>query len=214
MTHEKIEAARCHPKIRSDVDAIPIDTQLPTPPNESTSTALSSYLGTGMSRMTALAQNNSYGWSQAFNGDSPPNSTTSNHASPSSSPPPLDEADRMFEDGNYENLDPLHLSSQEFDFPSPSSNKASPSSSVGAIDDDDPLYEGAPNGFRNIINDTIRLSTPDSTEWHSPNRLDSPTGSNMSDHDSNPFSDANAQKQGDGRDHRDPDSEVHGIAVT
>jgi hypothetical protein len=108
----------------------------------------------------------------------------------------------MFDDGHYdENLDPLHIASQQFDFPSPSSNRASPASSVAAIDgDDDPLYEGARNGYRHILNDTIRFSTPDSTDWHSPNRLDSPTGS-----DNNPFSDANAQKQVDGMDSREPD---------
>jgi hypothetical protein len=117
--------------------------------------------------------------------------------STSSSPPALEMADTSFNDDDYRRLT---FAPQNYQFPEPgsASNKASPSSSVEAVDDEndhlDPLYADTVHHWPSDIG----LGTPTSDDGNSPNRLDSPAESSMSE--MNPFADSNIQKHDDNMD--------------
>lgn len=149
------------------------DTQLPTPPNETVAPTL------------VLPQKPlNAGWL-----------TPQSHgkSSPSSSPPPLDDADLPnFEDSQNDRLisegplDSLLMGEQSFDFPEPSF-KASPTSSNEVEVDDDPDEE-----LRRQFDDSPTSSTnPMWREIGHSISLPSPVDS---DSDLNPFSDSNSQK--------------------
>ena len=86
-------------------------------------------------------------------------SSSKSQSSATSSPPPLDDAELpTFQQSQQDevleaNLDPLQLSTQQFDFPDPSSNRDSPSSMQAEFDRDqdhdedlEQLYETSGTG--------------------------------------------------------------------
>jgi ubiquitin carboxyl-terminal hydrolase 4/11/15 len=196
-TFEKIEEARRKPARASPTpEPITVDPQLPTPPDERSYVIdRTSGVATLENRSIGLLRpSGSEGWPT-------PRSNLSNAGSSSSSPPRLDDIELPnFEDSQYEDstsLDPLMLTSQQFDYPDPSS-KASPTSSDEVEPDIDDERDGdwREQQFEDGMKDGDTMF-PVPQKW---SRTGSPAGSNNSDTD--PFSDANVQK---GDDHRDSD---------
>ncbi|KII87454.1 hypothetical protein PLICRDRAFT_699818 [Plicaturopsis crispa FD-325 SS-3] len=135
-SHDRVEEARLKAKTAepsAGLDFATNDAQLPTPPNEPSS----SYLGTGMSRLSALSS------TRISTGPLPDSVSVGLPLSPLSPSPPLlvDELPSFENSFNDQSIDPLQISSQRYDFPDPSSSSslASPSSSVEAEAD---LEEG------------------------------------------------------------------------
>ncbi|KIJ65708.1 hypothetical protein HYDPIDRAFT_110858 [Hydnomerulius pinastri MD-312] len=168
-TQQKIEAAR--EKSAEIVDAAPSSaTQLPTPPNES----------------VALT----FAYPQKSQGAGWLTPQSHSKSSPSSSPPPLDDGDLPnFEDSQQDqlisggNLRSLLMDEPSFEFPDPS-YKASPTSSNEVEIDDDP------EELRRQFDDSPTRASEH--VWHdTEDFLPSPVDSNSP---SNPFSDANSQK--------------------
>lgn len=168
-----VAAAREKPKAGSSQEPpVTIDTQLPTPPNES-----SSYFD------GPLTSSNTHDrWKLRSDGSNPGSSVPS---PPADDPPDFDESqsDPLVSDHS----DPLYLPSQRFDFPDPS--KASPTSSTEADPDrdsprelDDEVWDQSrPFSFRDGSSERDVVST-----------MASPSYSELSDID--PYSDANVQK--------------------
>ena len=164
-TYYKIEEARL--SADEGIDPTPsVSTQLPTPPNEIAAPTLVS---------PQKAQN--IGWRTPH---------SHNRSTPSSSPPPLDELPN-FEESQHDQLLPsaglnslLMDDDQTFRFPS--SFKASPTSSneVEADDDDAADLQGFEASPIQLLDGEWRLLSSSS-----PSPVDSV---------SNPFSDANSQK--------------------
>ncbi|TCD71861.1 CSN-associated deubiquitinating enzyme Ubp12 [Steccherinum ochraceum] len=133
-SHEKIEAARQHPKATTS-DAAMEDTQLPTPPSEP------------MRPLISLPRSHhddaDVGWS------TPPDTRSSSASRGSSSPPPLDDVDPPSFDDSA--LDPLILATHRFDMPDPlpSPSLPSPSSSNEAEMDSDGPDDRASNSNPN-----------------------------------------------------------------
>ena len=163
-THYKIEEAR----LSADevVDPTPsVDTQLPTPPNEIVAPTV------------VLPQKPQHiGWRT-------PRSHNKS-SSPSSSPPPLDELPNFEESQHDQLIAPTGLNSLLMDdeqtFRFPSTHKTSPTSSNEAEADDEDT------ALRGLEGSPIQLLEG---EWHLSSSSPSPI-----DSDSNPFSDANSQK--------------------
>ncbi|THH21501.1 hypothetical protein EW146_g63 [Bondarzewia mesenterica] len=148
-SHAIIEAARirAETEVNSTENSVAInaDSQLPTPPNEPVRSrypdeqVLNSVLQDFTQRTAAL---------QPYPGHWP--MSQSGLSSLTTTPPPLEEGDYLpsFENAKYDDiidsaLDPLALSTRQFDFPDPSS-KASPTSSIEAeLDSDDDRSTGA-----------------------------------------------------------------------
>jgi ubiquitin carboxyl-terminal hydrolase 4/11/15 len=173
-SHEKIEET-----LRKTVGEVEVESiveqeaQLPTPPSESAAPV----------PFPLTQQPSSVGYLT-------PRSNT--RSTPTSSPPPLDDCDPpTFEDSQNDellmhgdDLDPLEIASQKFDFPDPSA-RASPTSSIEA----EPDYDDPPRS-------TLFRSHADINCWvASNNGLPSP------DSDIDPFSNAaNLQKTSDDND--------------
>lgn len=170
-------------------EQIPIDTQLPTPPNESTH---ASYLNTGQSRLSALAQVVTSATLSPAASEGWPTPRSNAKSSPASSPPPLDDASLpTFDDAQFDSvLNPANLESHNYRFPDPHS-KDSPTSSI----DVEPDLEK--QSIQSISIDTVDdWAAPH--DWSEESDIDStaaisPTSS--SSRDENPFSDANKQKE-------------------
>jgi ubiquitin carboxyl-terminal hydrolase 4/11/15 len=124
-SHDKIEEARLKQlNPTANPDDIAIDTQLPTPPNESSH---SSYLNSGTSRLAALVPVSANSASDQW-----PTPHSNAKSSPASTPPPLEDPElpsldnSQFDEVVQTSLDPLQIALHQYDLPDPSSSKASP----------------------------------------------------------------------------------------
>ena len=144
-SHEKIEAAKLHPKNQASTSERTEETQLPTPPSEPL-------------RPVALPGPFEDPMSEAEIDVTPPD-TRSSSASRGSTPPPLDEDLPSFEDSA---LDPLILSTHRYDLPdpAPSPSLPSPSSSVGAEADSDEPDSTRPQRGRRLPSSDEPSSRP------------------------------------------------------
>ncbi|KAI0065534.1 cysteine proteinase [Artomyces pyxidatus] len=133
-THAKVEAARLKATSSGPTDMVlntppNVGLQLPTPPNERAPPLPSVAMGERDPPRTLRAT--PYLFSESWH------TPQSGSSSRSTSPPPLDDGDPpSFDDAQFDHvlqsstLDPLELSSQQYDFPGPGpSSKASPTSS-------------------------------------------------------------------------------------
>ncbi|KDR80672.1 hypothetical protein GALMADRAFT_241045 [Galerina marginata CBS 339.88] len=190
---QKVQKAKLQPKVEVKEEPIVIiDTQLPTPPNDTADFTNTDRLPFFSELSSDLRLRNSDSWNLRSSG--------SNGGSSVPSPPTDDPPD--FEDYRNDPLvsynDPLVLSAQRYDFPDPSS-KASPSSSNEAdIDLDTDLdhedWDSPMNKFRVGVRE-VSSGSGRSPEWDPVSIRASPSYSESSDLD--PFSDANMQKLGD-----------------
>lgn len=172
---------------------VTIDTQLPTPPNETDGFTNSDRLPFFSELSSDLKSRNTDRWNLR--------SSESNGGSSVPSPPTDDPPD--FEDFQNESLsynsDPLIISTQRFDYPDPS-NKASPTSSNEAdVDVDTDLDAEDPDWDTNVEKYSVNVKAVPAGDgtlrWESMSNRASPSYSDFSDLD--PFTDANTQKHSD-----------------
>lgn len=185
-TYQKIQAARLKPPVQLGDGVMKTDVpekQLPTPPNESTGSAIQERgLLPFDPSMRKVEPPQDPRWYLRSNGSN----TASSMPSPPDDPPDFEESqsDTLI----AESVDPLLLSSQRFDFPDPS-NKGSPTSSNEAEIDLDSDHEEA----RPYSVGVWEASGDNSPDWDGlSGGIGSPSSSSISD--MNPFSDANVQK--------------------
>ena len=185
-SHGKIEEARLkQPGSKANPDDIAIDTQLPTPPNESNH---SSYLNSGTSRLAALVP-----LPANTARDSWPTPRSDSKSSPASTPPALEDSELPdFENSQLDeviqtSLDPLQIASHHYDFPDPSS-KASPTSSIEAEPDFDHDHNESNWDLPGAIFDEIQTFDND---WEHGQYSDSGSSN------ANPFADPTAQQDKD-----------------
>ncbi|THH01060.1 hypothetical protein EW026_g1582 [Hermanssonia centrifuga] len=134
-THEKVEAARSKiievPDATQPEPSSTIASQLPTPPSEENDSR--EMTGTNINGLIEFGRSRTDNW----------DASSTAQSSPGSVPPPLEEAEPpSFEESQNDevlqtSLDPLQLSTQQFDFPNPGSGRGSPSSMQAEYDNDD-----------------------------------------------------------------------------
>lgn len=174
-SHKLVSAARERPKAGSSQEpSVTIDTQLPTPPNES-----SSYFDGPLRSLNTHDR-----WKMRSDGSNPGSSVPS---PPADDPPDFDESqsDPLVSDHS----DPTYLSTQRFDFPDPS-QKASPTSSTEADPDRDSLRELDDEAWDSSRPFSFRDRSSEERDVVS--TMASPSYSELSDID--PYSDSNVQK--------------------
>jgi len=193
-SHDKIEEARSkQPGPNANLDDIAIDTQLPTPPNESSQ---SSYLNSGTSRLAALVPVPAR--------DVWPTSHSNAKSSPASTPPALEDSELPdFENSQLDeviqtSLDPLQIASHHYDFPDPSS-KASPTSSIEAEPDFDHDHNESNWDLPGAIFDELQTFDNDWEQGqYSDSGSDSPHIGFPRISNANPFADPTTQEEGRG----------------
>ncbi|KAG5645703.1 hypothetical protein DXG03_005398 [Asterophora parasitica] len=174
-THHKIEETRLKNETKPD-DKLFADTQLPTPPSEDI----------GFTSGITLPSSSQPVDSWTLRSHS--SNAGSSVATPS--PDDLPDVEEPSHDLFTSNLDPLLISSEQFDFPNPDSGKASPTSSIEAEIDseaEDRDWEEGTSTFQVGINEVLGNSPGQS-------RLASPSSSS-SVLDMDPFDDVNEQKR-------------------
>ncbi|KAF9482583.1 cysteine proteinase [Pholiota conissans] len=179
---QKTQEAKSQPRVEPEVrKEVVISTQLPTPPNESSDFASSDRLPFFTDTPSGITLHESDSWNLRSNDSNAGSSVPS---------PPTDDPPEFDDYANSYNNDPLILSSQRYDFPDPS-NKASPTSSneveLDTELDQEVDWESSLNNF------SVGVTEVRTSDWDEVSNRASPSYSQSSDSD--PFNDANNQKE-------------------